>query len=954
LTKELAKAMPGASPGGPGKNLGPKAKVIDESAQQLQFAKELGEQAQKALTAAQTEPNAQVARVYLKDAEIKAESARGIVERVQTGLGMTTRNEPPGPLTAASGHGLDPGGGLALFQLKVANGLADKAFGASPVYDAGLTYDPAAGQVTDSHGRVVDVRPLISAVQTVTGATAAVFEPVKAPGEPPTWRLTESAQAALSSSESRSRLDNVGGVELQVTLDLLGFLGVPDFRKPGPAAVVDAPVMVSLAELARRASRYAATSQWADLPEDVRYPGEIERVHGFVFDRSGRDIFLVGAKARSRATRIDLDSLIVALRSVWIEGQTPGVSLDPFPDDPGGPQYARVMGVPTTSTFARIMLDADYAMKRIMCGRLTVSAPQYQTYAALVAARHPSNSLNRFWFYPAPLGPHDAHISGTGRSILYDSSLRVLTETERIVAGGLAGTGTTDETGSRAAELFTSALDSFERSSQVEPQGVFLRLHGLVDLVTVCKIWRDMELDHDHPVLKALSALPVNKPEGRDSVPTYYPGLTVEVWEDATRVHFISGGVLARARATNRSFDRYQDFVSRSLEAAADSFPYGHVAQALPIQFTLPRAGSETDDQAERLVLAGQAQVDEGHYDLARGSFERATAANPFHADAWAYLAQTECQLGNYRAAARAAAKAVALEPMDSTIRMTALDVELKADPQIDLTAQDPSILRALSEEYGLRGFAALTEDDKAEAKHDAETAIRLWDNNGVAYVVHAWTWPDPAGADAKQDWSEAIRAFRKLSRTQSSEETAGPLALALGTRASLRVRNISKQTDFSHFNADDAPALLDDLQRAINEAEEARELYPSQPLAITLEAFSRALRVVLWRAAGRGGDLTKARQLADQAVHDFPDFPPAHFIRGFVLLVGEDHEGATLELTEAIRLDPTHTAYYEQRGELELEAHRCGVARADLQQIRKRGGHPSSTLEGDVARCTP
>jgi tetratricopeptide (TPR) repeat protein len=949
FSKELAAAAPQPDKGRSTEGPPIQPSVIVESAEQLKWAESIGQQAQQALAAARAAPNPEVARVFIKDAELKTESARNIIQRIASGLRATTRDAGPVP---HGGVALDLGGSSAYLQLKRAAGLGDKTYGASTSEARAdladfVRYDPSTAQGTTDRGRVVSVRPLAAAFRSTRTGRGELFEAVPVPGRSPVYRLSDEARSLLMSPDSRKRLDTVGGVELQVTLDLLGFLGIPEFRKPGPATLVDAPVLVSLGELAAEASRYTSPSlQWGNLPEGLRYPGGIERVHGFALDSRGRDVFLVGARARSPARRIDLDSVIVALQSVWIEGRTPAVSLDSIPEDPGGPQYVRVISVPPTSTFARIMLDADYAMKRAMLGKLSLSAPGYQPYAALVAANPTSNSQNRFWFYPAPLGPHDAHVSGTARSIVFDSSLRLLTESERVIAGGFSGTGVSDETASHAARLFTSAIDTFEQSSQVEPEGIFTRLHGLVDLVTLCKIWRDMGFDH--PALKALSRLPVRELRGRDAVPTYYPGLSVVVAEDARGTLSLSGGVFARARATNRSFDRYQDVVSRTLESAVDSFPSGRLAQAIPIKFTLPHAGSDSDDRVERLLLAGQAEMGLGHFAAARKSFREATAANPFHADAWAFLAETESQLGNHPAALAAVAKAIALEPLDSAIRGVALDTELKANPRLDLESKDPATLRALSEDYSARAAAALADNRMAEARRYAETAIKLWDNNGVAYITRAWTSPEQSGPEATRDWIEAIRALRKLLRVGQGEQATRPLALALAMRAFVRVGRTSQ----SLADAGQASDLLDELERAVDEAEEARQLDPSQPLAIVTEATARAWRVAILDATGRHGNISTASQLADQAIREFPDFPPAHLSRSSVLWVANDVPGAIRELTELIRLDPTALAAYEQRAELEIEAHQCAAARADINQIERHHKGVSAALADHVRQC--
>jgi hypothetical protein len=480
---DLEKQLASKPPDTPGLQA---ASAIVEKKTELDRAAALDKEAKVLLDKARSEPNTAEASRLVKDAEDKASGARNIVQRVESGL--QAAKESGGLAAMVGGRGLDPLGS-AFSQLlrdaqlnkqamdspsrETASKLSGQVYDAeqsrrvvdvrpagSPLFQASAdatAWDPSRAQVTVS-GRVVDVRSLQVAVRSIS-RDAQPFERVPSPDAAPVYKLSESARSLLSSPDTRRQLERVGGVELKVTIDLLGYLGLPDFRKTGPSAVVEDPALVSLGALAKLAAVYAdGTRRWEDLPDDLRYPGSIERIYGFVLGSGGRDIFLIGARARSLATRIDLDSIIVALRFVWKEDRTPAVSLDPNPaDEPGGPQYVRIEGAPATSSFAKTMLDADYAMKRIMLGKLQTSAPGYSSYAALLAAaNHLGTGANRFWFYPAPLGPKDVRISGTARSVMFDSGLQVLTESERIVASGFVGTGTADEIATRAAESFTS------------------------------------------------------------------------------------------------------------------------------------------------------------------------------------------------------------------------------------------------------------------------------------------------------------------------------------------------------------------------------------------------------------------------------------------------------------------------------------------------------------------
>lgn len=133
----------------------------------------------------------------------------------------------------------------------------------------------------------------------------------------------------------------------------------------------------------------------------------ITRVSGYVVDKQGRDIILFGKVDPSYPT-LHLEDFIVALRNVRLayarkRGHTyyyspPGCSIDPNPQvlrelqaigdrvsqtaDPEErhrllqewevagrqPQSVRVLGVPFYTRFAKVMVDADYYMKRLVNG----------------------------------------------------------------------------------------------------------------------------------------------------------------------------------------------------------------------------------------------------------------------------------------------------------------------------------------------------------------------------------------------------------------------------------------------------------------------------------------------------------------------------------------------------------------------------------------------------------
>ena len=175
----------------------------------------------------------------------------------------------------------------------------------------------------------------------------------------------------------------------------------------------------------------------------------ITRLYGFVVDSDSRDIILVG-KVDPSYPSLRADDLVVALRYANMvyarqEGNVryytpPGCSIDPDPDviqqlrqvgygrgssaedrqavseewEAIGrqPQKVRVMGVPFDTHFAKVMVDADYYMKRLTNGSVDLGVAGFTSLMSMQidAAREelasgsestePEHSLNRFWFCP--------------------------------------------------------------------------------------------------------------------------------------------------------------------------------------------------------------------------------------------------------------------------------------------------------------------------------------------------------------------------------------------------------------------------------------------------------------------------------------------------------------------------------------------------------------------------
>ena len=210
--------------------------------------------------------------------------------------------------------------------------------------------------------------------------------------------------------------------------------GAPPAPRPGERT--GPRVCLSLSALAREANACRAARR--TLPADLANLGGISWLEGLLADSESADVILVGRQVPKRPT-LTLDDLVVNLRNVWNSQGPPSCSLDPQPEDivrmrallPAGGQPIQteeqvqrllnglrrtwggqrvlVGGVPRNSRHAHVMIDADYHMKRLSQGLVTLpglASPLDRTLKDMVQAVRAGlplpaaiPAMTRFWFH---------------------------------------------------------------------------------------------------------------------------------------------------------------------------------------------------------------------------------------------------------------------------------------------------------------------------------------------------------------------------------------------------------------------------------------------------------------------------------------------------------------------------------------------------------------------------
>lgn len=264
----------------------------------------------------------------------------------------------------------------------------------------------------------------------------------------------------------------------------------------------------------------------------------ITRLCGYIPDPDSKDIVLLGVVDPSLPA-LHIEDLVVALRNVWgaydrASGRIryysdPGCSIDPNPaviaqlrdfhlpqadissadalqarteawkNIGKQPQNVRVLGVPFDCRFAKVMVDADYYMKRIVNGSVQLGIDGLSSLSemdvearrqALRAGKSPNitgGSLSRFWFSPG----ESTYEVRDGATILRSCEVKLLTEEEYLTEHGvIAQMGRTDPAADQFARSFSQKYDQI---GALRP--IYKELKALFSFVAVARLMKDDQTD---------------------------------------------------------------------------------------------------------------------------------------------------------------------------------------------------------------------------------------------------------------------------------------------------------------------------------------------------------------------------------------------------------------------------------------------------------------------------
>lgn len=805
------------------------------------------------------------------------------------------------------------------------------------------------------NGIELDLGPLRDAIAaTAPGLSKApLFTPCDASGQPcPTLEFLR----VLAQTDFRAQLQRVGGVALDVTFDALSLSGMSAFRSGTRVEIVEKPILISLRHLLSSVSAHLNGDAWSRLPEELRYPGSIERLHGYVLTPQGDDIVLVGRRAAHPRHRLDIDTITIAIRQVWRDSKIMGVSLDPLPNDISGPQYSRVINTPEDSVVARIMLDADYAMKRIVNhGRLS-NGVTVLDIPKIIGGLPIEASISRFWLSPQRLHPGAVYVSSTARSALVETGVQLQTEELFLGGGQLLGSGKSGSAAERISGAFNADYRRFEGMAEIEPRGVFVQLHGLVDAVVLATLWRSAGLDL--PILSELAALPYRRLRGKEAVPSSYPAI-VSQFRTVTGTPVQSvGGVQLNHKQSAETRRANIDRMTGELEAIASAWPNGALSIALPAPVVLPVAEGGAADELP--FLAAERALQDERFEDASRMFGSLLGDRPTSADLHAGLARAELGLARHEAAALAAWRAFMLAPEDDEIRLLMLDVAWQAAARETLEGFSPAERRDLSRRYVEQARVGVIRGRAGQVDRRLQWAVDLWEDNGEAHLLrHYRHLAAGAVAPAGRDAARAVRAYRRQAE-DGVEAATRSLALALSVLASGRLDRVRRLATIAAGTTAgagiDVTPWIADLEKAASEAHEGASIDPGLPLAPAVALLASSLAASIAGERDSRARLALFRRQMDDVVRRFPGDSAVATLSAQLRHVAADLPGALAEYDRAVAMTAPRRESLLGRAMVNAELKRCAAARADLERasaiLPADGNRPPPEIVNVVRSC--
>ena len=324
------------------------------------------------------------------------------------------------------------------------------------------------------------------------------------------------------------------------------------------------------------------------LPDEIKYLAGIQRIQYVLVYPEENDIVLAGPGEGWKINQqgdvvgqttgrpvILLEDLIVALKSVdaaRLGGIS--VSIDPTPEGRRsmnafvkrqnrfspqvlkgiaqalGPQQISITGVPETSHFSRVLVAADYRMKRIAMHLEDSPVQGLESYLTILKKKRArvSDMMPRWWLASdyEPLARSQDGLAWELRG----QGVKAMTEDEMVLADGtVRGTGTTNPIAQKWADSMTAHFDQL-----CQKESIFGQLRNIMDMCVVAALIQKegmFEKAHlhapnltgqsDEVILHTFNPPKTVEPQcsfikqGKNYIITASGGIMIESWQAATR-----------------------------------------------------------------------------------------------------------------------------------------------------------------------------------------------------------------------------------------------------------------------------------------------------------------------------------------------------------------------------------------------------------------------------------
>ncbi len=564
--------------------------------------------------------------------------------------------------------------------------------------------------------------------------------------------------------------------------------------------------------------------------------GGLTRVLGFVTRANGAT-YLAGLKEPGRAP-LPGEWLAIALQSIYANGQSPYISLDPDAANFAGPQRVRIGGIPVglrKTSFVLALLDADYLMKRINLGKEVPQIPDFKSWVSRLEGTSHVGQF-RMWFAPRSIPLADSYVFRKGGEIavVYESNVQILSDAEKREMEMKTPSNELDEISVRAAQNFTNR---FAELSTKYPK--FQRLNGVFDVSKLCVAWRNLKIK---PL--GLETWLTYKPTPI-AVPESYEGIGPEETPDHRRV--ISGG------ATTET------------------------------EFKLA-AAVETDKLAPMLAMTGEGTVD---FELpSTMSIEGATALG-FELESKKTQVKAELRHGRSANALTLIDQVLTLEPDNEDARiMRAICLGLlKRYPEclaeLDGLVKTTPILRAP------RAVFRATVGDTKGALDDATYVEQFHAESEAALItciIARFTALDAAGAVLDLRRLRLLSPANPIIPALENEVTAVAFMTPEQNKARQRLKDAMPEAiSMIIQSAIISPAQTEVVQQAINDIESGRYVCP--PELFIPERLRVLLAIAVTKPNVPPETIQESEAAADRLIQDHPNWPTSYYAKFVVQL---------------------------------------------------------------------